>query len=256
MKKILLIVTLLITLTYPSYSEAITTTPSPSAGTGEKLINEINNIREKVASKVAELNLVEKRGSLITVTQITGNKITGSDNQNTTRVIDVDELTKFSSPSAKSFGISDITQGSKISVIGLYNKQSKRLLARFINSEKLPTFFSGVISEIDKVNFTITVVSENNKSLIADVENITKTTSYTEEEGMVKLGFSKLEVGNRVHLVGFDNIDEKNRISATRVLVFPELAKNPNINAGQSSSNTSDNITPAPSAKITSTEEN
>ena len=256
MKKILLIVTLIITLTYPSYSEAVTTTSTPSAGTGEKLINEINNIREKVASKVAELNLVEKRGSLITVTQITGNKITGSDNQNTTRVIDVDELTKFSSPSAKSFGISDITQGSKISVIGLYNKQSKRLLARFINSEKLPTFFSGVISEIDKVNFTITVVSENNKSLIADVENITKTTSYTEEEGMVKLGFSKLEVGSRVHLVGFDNIDEKNRISATRVLVFPELAKNPNINAGQSSSNTSDNITPAPSAKITSTEEN
>ncbi len=251
MKYIILVVLVIFTSFFiADDSQAVTMTPEPTVSNGEKLIDEINNLREKVASKVAELNLVEKRGSLITVTQISGNKITGNDFQNTTRIIDVDELTKFASPSAKSFGISDITPGSKISVIGLYNKQSKRLLARFISSKSLPTFLSGIITEIDKVNFTITVVSESKKNTLIDIENITKTSNYSEEEGMVKLGFSKLIVGNRVHIVGFDNIDEKNRISATRVLVLPELPKNPKISTDRVS-DTPSNISATPSGKVT-----
>lgn len=245
----------LLAICIPFVVNAQTATPKPTVSNGEKLIDEINNLREKVASKVAELNLVEKRGSFITVTQITGNKITGNDFQNTTRIIDVDELTKFSSPSAKSFGISDITSGSKISVIGLYNKQSKRLLARFINSENLPAIFSGAITEIDKVNFTITVLSEDKRITLVDIENITKTSSYSKEEGIKKLGFSKLIVGDRVHIVGFNNIDEKNRVSATRVLALPELPKNPKITIDQAS-DSSEDISATPSGRITPTEEN
>jgi len=259
MKKIILLLIIITTISHIAPIKTIygqTTTPEPTVSSGEKLIDEINNLREKVASKVAELNLVEKRGSLITVTQVSGNKITGSDLSDTTRIIDVDELTKFASPAAKSFGISDITIGTKISVIGLYNKQSKRVLARFVNTENLPTFLTGVISEIDKVNFTVNVVSENKKVNIIDIESITKTSSYSEEDGIVKLGFSKLAIGDRIHVVGFDNIKEKNRISATRVLVFPKLPKNPKIETPSASSDSFEKTTATPSGRITPSEVN
>lgn len=228
-KLFLTLFVIFVTLSLNSRVFAQTTSPTPEVSADEKLIDEINNLREKVASKVAELNLVEKRGIIITVNDVSGNKITGNDLMNNIRNVDVDELTKFSSPSAKSFGISDINKGSKLSVIGLYNKQSKRILARFIKTVNTPIFISGVITEVDKANFTLTVLDEKNTSTIVDIETVTKTSIYTQEDGTVKYGFSKLESGDRVYLVGFSDAKEKNRITATRVLVLPELAINPKI---------------------------
>lgn len=228
-----------------------TTSKTPSIGKkDENLIDEINNLREKVASRVAQLNLVEKRGIFLTAQDVSGNKITGEDHQVKIRLVDVDELTKFSSPSAKSFGISDITKGSRISVLGLYNKQSKRILARFIETVILPSFVQGAVSEIDKANFTITVTSENKTITLVDIENVTKKSSYTKKGGINKLGFSKLEVGNRVYVVGYANLKEKNRITATRLIVFPELPKNPKINIQQVSSSY-ELPSATPSAKVT-----
>lgn len=251
---ILIIAISLTSLTQSVYGQ--TTTTKPTGGTGEKLIDEINNLREKVASKVAELNLVEKRGIFLTVTDVTGNKISGTDITNEARITDVDELTKFSSPSSKTFGISDITGGSKISIIGLYNKQSKRILARFVATETLPVFITGVISEINKANFTITVLSEDKKNTLVDIENITKTSVYSKDDGITKLGFSKLSVSDRVHVVGYSDLEEKNRIAATRVLIFPKLPKNPNISVNQPSSDTTENPPSSPSGRVIPTNEN
>ena len=54
---------------------AVSPTPAPSAAPSdksalsEKLNQEINNLKEKIASRVSELNLVEKRGIIGTVTE-------------------------------------------------------------------------------------------------------------------------------------------------------------------------------------------
>lgn len=210
------------------------TTPTPTGNKDsetvtEKLSDQISDLKEKIASRVAQLNLVERRGILGTVKDVSGTKLTITDIKGESRAIDVDEITKFSSPSAKeSFGISDLKPGSKISVIGLYNKDSERLLARFINAISLPTIVKGAVSNVDRKNFTITVAMEDGKNTLVDIETVTKTTAYndTEEE---RSGFSKIEQGNRVIIVGFPNAKEKNRMVATRILLFPGLPKNPDI---------------------------
>jgi hypothetical protein len=208
-------------------------TPEPQTTSEEKqksLIDQINNLKEKVASKVAELRLVEKRGIIGVVTQASDNKITMNDVNGETRYVDVDELTKFSSPDEKgAFGISDINKGMQLSVIGLYNKDSKRILARFVDVVSLPFYVSGQISAIDKVNFTITVVNaEQNKALV-DIENVTKISTSTEADGLTKIGFSKLATGDRVYIFGYANKDDKKRLTATRIIVFSDLTKNPKI---------------------------
>jgi hypothetical protein len=187
-------------------------------------------LKEKVASKVAELRLVEKRGILVVVKEVAGNKITGEDMSGKVRLIDVDELTKFSSPSAKAgFGISDITSNTKISVIGLYNKQSKRILARFITVESEPAFISGIVKEVDKANFIVKVVSEDENVYAIDIENVTKTSTYTETDDIKRAGFSKIQVGQRVYIVGYPVKGQKQRILASRFLIFPDLPANPKI---------------------------
>ncbi len=208
-------------------------TPTPETTSEDKqqtLINQINNLKEKVASKVAELKLVEKRGIIGVVTQASDNKITLTDGFGETRFVDVDELTKFSSVNAKgTFGISDITTGMPISVIGLYNKDSRRLLARFVNEYIVPIFISGQITDVDKINYTITVVNEQQKKTLIDIENITRTSTYNEDDGLTKAGFSKIETGQRVHVMGYLNKEDKKRLTATRIITFPSLPKNPKI---------------------------
>lgn len=241
-----LILVLFVALTTQAF--AVTSTPTPSGPSAtpaekisqaEKLSEQISELKDRIASRVAQLNLVEKRGVIGIATEASGTKIVIKDLQNETRLIDVDELTKFSSPSAKStgFGISDIEKGTKISVLGLYNKQSKRILARFVTVITLPQFISGQIIDVNKKDFTITVLSEDQKSTTIDIENVTKTSLYTKDADVTKAGFSKIAVGNRVHVVGFTNKKDSSRLTATRILLLPELPQNPHIAVPQTQTN-------------------
>ena len=202
-------------------------TPTPVVSTVEQ---QINNLKDRIASRVAQLNLVEKKGIIGTVSDVSETQITVTDIKGDTRLIDVDELTKFSSPSAKSsFGISDITKGSTIGVIGLYNKDSRRLLARFVDVLNLPQVITGGILAINKDNFTFTLTTVKSDTTTVSVEDITKTLSYTNASGLTRSGFSKLAVGQRVFVVGFPDATNANTLLPTRVVIFPELPMNPRI---------------------------
>ncbi len=212
-----------------------TTAPSATSSStqnivGEKLNKQINQLKDRIASRVAELNLVEKRGIIGNVTDSSGNQVTFTDMTGKTRFLDVDEITKFSSPSAKSsFGLSDLVKGTKISVLGLYNKQSQRILARFIDSLITPTYLSGRIAELDSKNFTITVISDNKKQTKVDIQTITNISSYTKDDGVTKFGFSKLNIGDRVMVTGFPDKIDPALLVASRILDLAELPTNPKI---------------------------
>ncbi len=209
----------------PALSFALSPTPAPNS-----LEQQISNLKDKIASRVAQLKLVDKRGIIGNVTDVTQNQITVSDVKGNTRYIDVDELTKFSSPSAKSsFGISDITKGAKIGVLGLYNKESRRILARFVDVIITPTFFSGAISDIDKTNFSFTFVTVDKNSFSVEVQDVTKTLSYDPTGGLLRAGFSKITLAERVSVIGFTDIKNSHKIIPTRILLFPTIPVNPAI---------------------------
>ena len=204
---------------------------TPTATASSSLEDKINDLKNKVASRVAELNLVEKRGIIGTVSDISNTQITLSDINDNTRFVDVDELTKFSSPSAKtSFGISDIEKGAKLGVLGLYNKSSRRILARFVDVLPLMQYVHGAISSIDKTNFVLTVQTVDNKTFNIDIENATKTFSFTTTDGLIKAGFSKIVTGESLVVSGYPDKKDPNTIIASRIILLPSLPKNPGIN--------------------------
>ncbi|HUQ85479.1 MAG TPA: DUF5666 domain-containing protein [Candidatus Limnocylindrales bacterium] len=204
--------------------------PTVSEKLNEKLNTQINKLKDKIASRVSELNLVEKRGTTGVVTEVSTNKITLLDIQGNTKLIDIDEITKFSSSFAKgTFGLSDITKGTKINVLGLYNKQSKRILARFIRTAINPEFLSGTISDIDQKNFTISVATEGKKTQKVDIGTTTKISSYSSDGTTAKITFAKLSSGERVLVLGFPDQTDNTLLVASRVAVLPELPKDPRI---------------------------
>ena len=224
-------------------AQAVTTTPTktPTPTGDSSLNNKINDLKEKIASRVSELNLVEKRGVIGTILEVAGDNMTIKDVNGDSRIIDVDEITKFSSgtSSKSSFGLSDMKKEMRISVLGLYNKQSKRLLARFIKTSIDPTFLSGTITEIDKKNYHITVTTPDKKPHLVDILTTTKTQIYNKESGLKKSGFSELSVGGRVTVLGYPNKKDPSLLSAERILDLSALPRNPHIPVSETPATTS-----------------
>lgn len=231
-----------------------TLTPSPSskptdATKAESFNQRINNLKDRIASKVAELNLVEKRGIFGTVTDTTQTQITLSDNTTNDVFVDVDELTKFASPSAKeNFGISDIKKNTTLGILGIYNKESRRLLARFVDVMVPYETLFGEITDVDKKNFTIAMTTKEKKSMTIDIETTTKTTSYRTPTGEKRTGFSAFEKGLHVMVFGYQNRTDTSRISASRILLFPDIAKSPTESASPTNVSISSRPTPLPSS--------
>lgn len=249
MKKIFLLLITIGILVSPSlsYAQSITpeveeTTPQPTKSTSR-----IDIIKNKVASRVAELNLVEKRGFIGTVENVGKNQITVTDLNNKTRIIDVDELTKFSSENDEDFDLSSIKKGTKIGAAGLYNKESRKLLARFVNEISIPLFLQGVISEKDEKNFTVKITTDDNKSYLVDIENITKSFEFNDGE-LESAGFSQIEDLQNALIIGFPDKTEDGRITASKIVIFPDLPKNPRIKVSEPTT-TEESTTPSPASE-------
>ena len=224
------LLSLAIFVTYPGMGQiygAVSTSPSPATTaasmTGDET-EKLSKLKDKIESRVKQLKLVEKRGIIGKVDEVTGTtKLTLTDMKGTLREVDIDELTKFSSPGSKTFGISDIQKGTVISVLGLYNKETKHILARFITLETLPIIYNGMITSVDKKNFTVTIMTSQNKEAVIDHENTTKNFMYSREDGLTKIGFSKIVAGQRVFVVGTTDTKDKTILDASRIIVFPDL---------------------------------
>ena len=230
---------------------AASISPDPTAsGTQSAMDKQITELKEKITTHVKELKLVEKQGVLGTVSDVTGTtKLSLTDLQGNTQDVDIDELTKFSNPDSKgTFGISDIQKGSVISVLGLYNKESKHILARFITSETLPKLYNGAITSIDKKNFTLYIATAKEKAVFIDHENNTRDFTYSAQDGLMKGGFSKMTVGERIYVIGTPDIKDKTKIVASRIIVFPDLQPNPKVAVPTSATTpaTSPTQTPSP----------
>lgn len=233
-----------------------TKAPTPTGQSITQIEQQINNLKDKIASRVAQLKLVQKQGVIGTVTDVSETQITIKDTTGAVHFIDVDELTKFSSPNAKSnFGISDITKNTTIGVLGLYNKDSRRLLARFVDVLVIPQYISGAVAAMDKTNFTLTIAKDDGTQTVVEIEDVTKTSSYNNTATLTKSGFSKIQTGERVYIVGYTDKQNNKQIIASRIISFPTLPINPKIGnvVPQITPDVTVSPTPTPVGKKTTT---
>jgi len=184
---------------------------------------------ERVASRVAQMKLVARRGVVGTVTAVSDTQITLSDLDGNTRFIDVDELTKFSPPgngsNVKNYGISDISKGDTLGILGLFNKESDRILARFVDTEPIEMSFYGTVSAKDDNLFVLTIHDESGKDTKVNVDTGTKMYSFTKGGGMVKSGFSKIAIGERILAKGNFDLKDKSLLDANRLFLLPEITQ-------------------------------
>lgn len=205
-----------------AFAQGAAPSPTPEITSEEKEQDTIEKIKDLVASRAAELKLVDKRGILGVVKRSSSSQIVVEDHKRNQRTIDIDELTKFVSSKA-SFGISDIKEGDKISAIGFYNKDTRRLRASFISlSSNIPLDIEGVITSTNSREFTLTIVDTIGKTRTINIETSTKTNVWA-DNSFTKSGFSKILIGQRILVIGFEDLKDKNTFNASRIIHFVDL---------------------------------
>lgn len=199
-------------------------TASPSASPTGKAA-QIEDLKERLATKVAELRHSQKKAVYGLVKAVTVSTVTVETPTKDLKIDIPDELSVYQTISGKrtKLATSDIEKDDLVTVFGDHDTTLDLLTARVvIIQSSAPSRVSGTVSAIDKSDFTLTLNTAQGESYIIDIETNTRTQMWT-NGSLEKGGFSKINVGDVVHVVGTPVKNEDTRISARRIVDLGNL---------------------------------
>jgi len=195
------------------------TKTATSSATNQK----IEDLKERLATKVAELQQSQRQAIYGTVKTVSISTLTVETEKKDIKIELTDDLKVFQNLKGKRTELKgeDIAKGDVVTMFGNYDTAIEVLKAKviFIQSQTDVQFVIGTIKETSKKDYTITVEQKNGKSMLIDFETTTKTSVWN-NNAVEKGGFSKLIVGDMVMIAGTPVPKKENRISALRITTF------------------------------------
>ncbi len=207
----------------PVYAATVAT---PTATPKET--QDLEALKDRLATKVAELRDIVRRAMNGTVKSVSVSSATIETKTKDVKIELADDIavTQLINGKRTTLTVDDISKDDQITVFGSYDATLDLLKAKaiFIESTKVYEHLSGTVTEVDREGFTIVVQTSEGRSITVDIEKATKTTTWSQADGIAKGGFSKILVGDTVHIVGSVVPKKDNRISALRILDIGNLS--------------------------------
>lgn len=205
--------------THSVLAQKATPSATPKTATASAQIEEL---KVRLATKVAELRSVVKRAMYGTVKSVSLTSATVETKTKDIKIELTDDVTVSQIISGKrvNLDLEKLEAKDTVTVFGSYDETLDLLKAQyiFIESPTQVTRVSGTVANVDSEEFSLIVNTAEGRSITVDIEKSTKTTVWTGTDGIVKGGFSKIVVGDTVHIVGSPVPKTENHISASRVL--------------------------------------
>lgn len=229
MKKILLYNYIIILLVFILNQSIFGQTASPSSEIKTSSTSAdskaVENLKEKVANKVAEIRKNNFRAVAGKVFNIALDIIKIKKVNNEEYEIKLDEaLTKYykiSGANQKEIKKEEIKKGDYLIVTGVIN--DKTIIANSIFIDQPYIAESGKIIEVDKENYNITVLSADKTNYKLSIETTTKQQIINIKTlDIERIGFSKIIAGDSVHFVVQDVKDENGIYKAEKILIVPQ----------------------------------
>jgi len=224
-----LLVTAPVLAVKPSPDVATSSGKTTSQEVQQERQEQIRELRERVATKVAELKEKGKRAWYGEIKSISGTTIILTTKQGEKTIL-TDEDTIFLRIGAggrKKITLANLVVGEQIVALGQVDTEKGEMTAKVIIGKILPININGKVTAVDVEGGTLTVATLHRGSFIVDVETTTKILAWEKGKGLTKSGLSKIKVGDRVHVNGFTTTKPKegeNRITGNRILVLPGRA--------------------------------
>lgn len=227
--------------------KAAVATPSGTVTPTSVRSEQITQLKDRIATKVAELKILAPQVVVGTIKTLSDQKIvmTVNDEDLSIDISDDTTLLQFDQDqNKKTLKIAGLETGQKILVWGNLNKETNIMTADTVVARDFPLVFVGQIKSVDKKNYQF-LVSSDGKDLpyLFDVNPPTKIAVLANDNSTAKIGFSKLLSGQIVYVYGF--VGDKTKtgqvlLSAKRIIVLsqPEVTPTPS-------------ATPTPTKKLT-----
>lgn len=200
----------------PSPTPQDSTSPAPTVSDKTK---QIDDLKERLATKVAELKQSQRQAIYGTIKSVSISTFTVETATKDLKIELTDDIKIFQKLKGvrTALTIDDLAKGDLVTVFGEYDATLELLKAKvvFIQSAD-PIRVAGKITEVNKTDYTITIVTSDTKTYTIDFETITKTSVWNGKE-LEKGGFSKLVVGDIIHVTGTAVAKQENRVSAARI---------------------------------------
>lgn len=203
--------------------EIVVLTPAETSDSG-KIDNNIKKLKEKIASKVAELSKNNKKISVgVLVKKDEDNIELETRDKKTLKIIIDNSVTKFYSLIAgvkKEIRFADFTKDDFILAAGPLIENVVNANAIYKTQDYL--ILSGKIIDVDKEGYVIKVLTNEKDEYTLDIEKTTKQlTLDTTTFKITPIGFSKLKQDDWIHFTIQKNaIKENKRASALRILTI------------------------------------
>lgn len=225
---ILLALSSLTTLAQTKTSTLSPTLVNPTMSTEDK---EIQTLKEKIATKVAELREKNSKAvsgtvqELISPDKLSMIKIKTWKGEDFEVKIDPD-LTKFyqiSGEQKKEVKSNALKKDSYIIITGII--KDKNIDANFVYLDELFIVGSGKVTEVNKQDFFLNVITIDKENFTLDVETTTKQFMFNIKTlNIENVGFTKIKEGDTIHFVLKKTGIEKqvNRFAAQKILIIPQ----------------------------------
>jgi uncharacterized protein YkvS len=216
-----IIVNFFVVLTY--YVNAQTVTSSPSAKIEERQINEL---KEKIASKVAEIQKENYKGVSGFIKKINKDSVIIEDNLNDRFEIKTDDVvTKYyriENNTRKEINRDELKTDQFIFATGIIN--ANQVEANNIYIDEVFYMNSGQIIEVNKDEYSLKVQLLEKKIITIDIENYTKQQMLNIKTIKAEtIGFSKMKEGDTIHFVAkITDPAKTDRYSALKTLLIPQ----------------------------------
>lgn len=229
MKKTIFIVGFLLIMTGSAAAQTPTATSSsdnvsPTLTREEK---EVQDLKEKIATKVAQLRSENNKAiaGWVLSNENKSVKIITSENEKYEVKFD-DSLTKvyeIVGNQRKEIRLEDVKKNDYIVVSGVLN--DKIITANSIHVDTYYAVKLARVTEINKENFYIKVLTSDKDSYTLDIENTTNQLMLNIKTLQPeKIGFSKVKEGDTIHFVAKKSGNQKDplRLTASKILVVPQ----------------------------------
>lgn len=214
------LVCFVITVSYVT-SSVLAQEPTPETSSAPVNQEKVQELKEKLATKVAELRESQKRGFYGTVEALSKTSFTLVTANSEVRV-KLSEDTIIKDAASKDIQVTDLKNTQTVSVLGLYDEET--LQAKVILVKTTPVVTSGTVESIDQKDATITVKNSAGDLIIYDYEKTTSADEYSlEDKKIAKSGLSRIDEGDRLIVWGTESDDEQNRYTAVKILRLPAI---------------------------------
>ena len=205
----------------PSASPTATVAPTPNT---KQL--QIESLKERLATKVAELRQTQSKAVFGTVKSISVSTLVIETKTKDVKIDLTDDIkvAQILKGVRTKLTIENVKKGDEVTIFGTYDSTLDLLKAKYIFIQNKPLErVTGVVTDINRDDFTLTIQTTEERSIVIDIETTSRTVRW-DGTSIVKSGFSKIAIGDTLHIQGTAVPKKENRYSAIRILDLGNLS--------------------------------